>query len=171
MWRREQPRAWARRHAASLSAWFRRAPTDYFVDLMFRPAPGAATPSCQRQNSDTVGVAPVGAQPALSSETRAEINRILVRSVGQGRIDDNDRAYLAQVVAARTGLSPDEAQRRVAEVESKARENAKEAADKVAKAGAYLSFWTFMSLLFGGMAATLAGILGGTLRDAEGRAA
>jgi uncharacterized membrane protein len=34
-----------------------------------------------------------------------------------------------------------------------------------------LSFWTFMSLLFGGMAATLAGILGGSLRDAEGRAA
>jgi hypothetical protein len=147
------------------------APTDYFVDLVFRPAPGAATPSGQRPNSDTVGVAPAGAQPALSSETRAEINRILVRSVGQGRIDDNDRAYLAQVVAARTGLSPDEAQRRVAEVESKAREDAKEAADKVAKAGAYLSLWTFMSLLFGGTAATLAGILGGSLRDAEGRAA
>jgi hypothetical protein len=146
------------------------APTEYFVDLLFRPAPGAGTAGGQRPASDTVGVAPAGAQPALSSEARAEVNRILVRSVAQGRLDDNDRAYLAQVVAARTGLSPDEAQRRVAEVESKARENAKEAADKVAKAGAYLSFWTFMSLLFGGMAATLAGILGGSLRD-EGRAA
>jgi hypothetical protein len=147
------------------------APTEYFVDLLFRPAPGTGTAGGQRPASDTVGVAPAGAQPALSSEARAEVNRILVRSVAQGRLDDNDRAYLAQVVAARTGLSPDEAQRRVAEVESKARENAKEAADKVAKAGAYLSFWTFMSLLFGGMAATLAGILGGSLRDAEGRAA
>jgi len=147
------------------------APTEYFVDLLFRPAPGTGTAGGQRPASDTVGVAAAGAQPALSSEARAEVNRILVRSVAQGRLDDNDRAYLAQVVAARTGLSPDEAQRRVAEVESKARENAKEAADKVAKAGAYLSFWTFMSLLFGGMAATLAGILGGSLRDAEGRAA
>jgi hypothetical protein len=144
------------------------APTEYyFVDLLFRPAPAAATAGGQRPASDTVGIAPPGAQPALSSEARAEVNRILVRSVAQGRVDDNDRAYLAQVVAARTGLSPDEAQRRVAEVESKARD----AADKATKAGAYLSFWTFMALLFGGTAATLAGMLGGSLRDAEGRAA
>jgi hypothetical protein len=142
-------------------------PTEYFVDLLFRLGPGAATAGGQRPASDTVGIAPAGAQPALSNEARAEVNRILVRSVAQGRLDDNDRAYLAQVVAARTGLSPDEAQRRVAEVESKARD----AADKAAKAGAYLSFWTFMALLFGGTAATLGGMLGGSLRDAEGRVA
>jgi hypothetical protein len=142
-------------------------PTEYFVDLLFRPGPGAATANGQRPASDTVGLAPAGAQPALSNEARAEVNRLLVRSVAQGRLDDSDRAYLAQVVAARTGLSPDEAQRRVAEVESKARD----AADKTAKAGAYLSFWTFMALLFGGTAATLAGMLGGSLRDAEGRVA
>jgi len=40
----------------------------------------------------------------------------------------------------------------------------------VAKAGAYLSFWTFMSLLFGAVAATLAGVLGGELRDGEASA-
>jgi hypothetical protein len=66
---------------------------------------------------------------------------------------------------------PDEAQRRVTETETKARDNVKEAADKAAKTGAYFSFWTFMSLLFGAVAATLAGMLGGQLRDAEGRAA
>jgi hypothetical protein len=143
------------------------APTDYFVDLLFRPAPATATAAGQRPASNTVGIAAAGAQPALSSEARAEMSRILARSVAQGRIDDSDRAYLAQAVAIRTGLSPDEAQRRVSEVESKARD----AADKVAKAGAYFSFWTFMALLFGGTAATLAGILGGQLRDAEGRVA
>jgi hypothetical protein len=141
--------------------------TEYFVDLLFRPGPGAATAGGQRPASDTVGLAPAGAQSALSNEARAEVNRTLVHSVAQGRLDDSDRAYLAQVVAARTGLSPDEAQRRVAEVESKARD----AADKTAKAGAYLSFWTFVALLFGGTAATLAGMLGGSLRDAEGRVA
>jgi hypothetical protein len=41
----------------------------------------------------------------------------------------------------------------------------------VPKAAAYFSFWTFMALLFGGAAATLGGILGGQLRDAETRAA
>jgi hypothetical protein len=34
-------------------------------------------------------------------------------------------------------------------------------------AAAYLSFWTFMALLFGAVAATLAGILGGELRDED----
>jgi len=138
-------------------------PTDYFVDLMFRPAPSTATAGGQRPAPETVGIAPAGAQGALSSEARAEMTRILARSLVQARIDDADRAYLAQVVAARTGLSPDEAQRRVSEVESRARD----AADKAAKAGAYFSFWVFMALLFGGAAATLGGILGGQLRDAE----
>jgi hypothetical protein len=46
-------------------------PTDYFVDLLFRPDSPAATAS------DTVGTASAGAQPALSSEARAKITRIL----------------------------------------------------------------------------------------------
>jgi hypothetical protein len=142
-------------------------PTDYFVDLLFRPAPSTATAAGQRPSTDTVGIAPAGAQPGLSNETRAEVGRILARSAAQARVDDSDRAYLAQVVATRTGLSQDEAQRRVSEVEAKARD----AADTTAKAVAYFSFWTFMALLFGGTAATLGGILGGQLRDAETRAA
>ena len=138
-------------------------PTEYFVDLMLRPAPGT---------SETVGAASSPAQPsALDSETRAEVTRVVLHGVSQAGLDDNDRAYLAQVVSARTGLPPDEAKRRVAMVESKARDAVNEAADKTAKAAAYFSFWTFMSLLFGGVAATLAGILGGQLRDGEGRLA
>ena len=142
--------------------------TEYFVDLLFRPGPAPATASAPRPG-DTVGVAGAGAQPALSAEARAEVTQILVRSIGQGKLDDSDQGYLAQLVSARTGLPPDEAQRRVAEVETKARTAVKDAADKTAKAGAYFSFWSFMSLLFGATAATLAGILGGQLRDAEGR--
>lgn len=37
--------------------------------------------------------------------------------------------------------------------------------DEARKAAAYLSFWSFLALLFGAIAATLAGILGGELRD------
>jgi hypothetical protein len=136
------------------------ATMDYFLDLMFRP--GSNDPAAG-------GTAPANRQP-LSAETRAEVSRILGRSVAQGKLDDADRAYLAQIVSARTGLPQDAAQQRVAMVETKAREAVKEAADKTAKAGAYFSFWSFMSLLFGGVAATLGGILGGQLRD-EGRLA
>jgi hypothetical protein len=146
-------------------------PTEYFVDLMLRPAAG--TPIAGNQHpAETVGAASSPAQSSsLDSETRAEVTRVVLHGVSQAGLDDNDRAYLAQVVSARTGLPPDEAQRRVAMVEGKARDAVNEAADKSAKAAAYFSFWTFMSLLFGGVAATLAGILGGQLRDAEGRLA
>ena len=142
-----------------------------FVDLMLRPAPGTPTAGNQRP-AETVGAASSPAQPStLDSETRAEVTRVVLHGVSQAALDENDRAYLAQVVSARTGLPPDEAQRRVAMVEGKARDVVNEAADKTAKAAAYFSFWTFMSLLFGAVAATLAGILGGQLRDAEGRLA
>ena len=157
--------------AAGLSAARGQASTsgssDYFVDLMLRPGPSTATAAGQRPASDTVGIAPAGTQPGMSNEMRAEMGRILARSVAQGRLDDSDRAYMAQMVATRSGLSQEEAQRRVSEVEAKA----KDAADSAAKAGAYFSFWTFMALLFGGAAATFGGILGGQLRDAETRAA
>jgi hypothetical protein len=38
-------------------------------------------------------------------------------------------------------------------------------AEAARHAAAYVSFWSFMSLLFGAVAATLAGLLGGELRD------
>ncbi|MGA7486299.1 MAG: hypothetical protein WBW74_05080, partial [Xanthobacteraceae bacterium] len=69
------------------------APVEYFVDLLLRPAPGPATANQGTPPSDTVGIAPAGARP-LSPETRAELTRTLVRAVGQGGLDDNDRAYL-----------------------------------------------------------------------------
>jgi hypothetical protein len=40
-----------------------------------------------------------------------------------------------------------------------------ETTDAARKAAAFISFWSFMALLFGAVAATLAGILGGELRD------
>jgi len=37
--------------------------------------------------------------------------------------------------------------------------------DEARKAASYVSFWSFLALLFGAVAATLAGMLGGELRD------
>jgi hypothetical protein len=39
--------------------------------------------------------------------------------------------------------------------------------EEARKAAAYFSFWSFLALLFGAVAATLAGILGGELRDEQ----
>jgi hypothetical protein len=144
------------------------AVTDYYVDALLRPAAnGTATAGGQPA---TVGVAAAGAQSG-NAEARAEVARIIGHSIQLGRLDDADRAYLAQMVAARAGLPPDEAHRRVTETETKARAAVKDATDKAAKTGSYLAFWTFMALLFGAVAATLGGMLGGELRDAEGRVA
>ena len=142
--------------------------TGYFVDMLFRPGPNAPA-----QTSPAPGAAP-GAAPGTpasaqspNAESRAEATRIVTRGVAQGGLSNEDRAYLAQVVSQRTGLPPDQAQQRVTDVENKAKQNAKDAADKAAKAGSYFSFWLFMALLFGAAAATLGGIVGGDLRDKD----
>jgi hypothetical protein len=125
--------------------------TDYFVDMLFRPGP-SANPGAATDNA------------ATNNQSRAEAGRVLAHALTQGQVNNDDRTYLAKLVSQRTGLSQDEAQQRVTNVENQARESVKQAADKAAKAGAYLSFWTFMSLLFGAVAAVLGGILGGESR-------
>jgi hypothetical protein len=72
---------------------------------------------------------------------------------------------LAQIVSAQTGSSPNEAEQRVDDVVNTAKQDGTQAADAARKAAAYLSFWTFMSLLFGAVCATMGGMLGGDLRD------
>jgi hypothetical protein len=106
-----------------------------------------------------------GSNGAASDAERAQVARVLATTIRNGRLADDDKAYLAGLVAARTGVSQDEAQRRVDDVVNRARDSVKQAADTARKAAAYASFWTFMSLLFGAVAATLGGILGGELRD------
>jgi hypothetical protein len=133
--------------------------TDYFVDQLFRTPPRDGAAATQ----------PSATQPAATGQqdqqSRAEVNRILARSGTAGEISQDDRAYLGRVVSARTGLPPEEANRRVQEVEQRMKAQAKEAADKAAKAGSMLSFWTFMSLLMGAAAAAVGGIVGGNHRD------
>ena len=79
----------------------------------------------------------------------------------RGELSDDDRAYLAQMVSARTGLTPAEAQARVATLENEARL----AADNARRVAMQLAFWTVAALFMGALAASLAAIEGGALRD------
>jgi hypothetical protein len=160
-------------------------PTAYFSDLLFRPEPTAAARQAASQQPSTPSTGTgTGGAPAASpqgetppsmqtaggqdfSAQRAEVGRIMAYSLGQERMAEGDRAYLARMVAQRTGMTPAEAEQRVAATEQRLRENAKEAADKAAKTASIFSFWTFMSLLMGAAAATLGGIFGGNQRDEE----
>jgi hypothetical protein len=139
--------------------------TGYFVDLLFRGSPGApGTQTTAAPGAGTVGSAPASVPTGVGTQ-RAEASRIILASIRRGSLSDPDKQYLAQLVSARTGLTQDEAVRRVDQVEQQATATVKEAADKTRKAAAYLSFWSFMALLFGAAGATLGGILGGELRD------
>jgi hypothetical protein len=161
---------------------------DYFSDALLRPnaqnagqnagnganagaaggSAAATPPSGNEANGAAAGQSNgQGAGQANGSAGRqqAQVNRILITSLSPNGLSSDDRTYLAQLVAAQTGVSQDEAQRRVDAVTAQMKQEATQAAETARKAAAYLSFWTFMSLLFGAVCAALGGVLGGELRD------
>jgi hypothetical protein len=105
-------------------------PNGYFVDSLFRSV-----------------------HPALGAENvamQSEAARILAHTFRQRDVSADDRAYLAQLVGARTGLSPADAEKRVTDV--------------IAEAARFL-LWLFVALLIGALSASVAATLGGKQRD------
>jgi hypothetical protein len=127
-------------------------PNAYFVDTLFR--------------------APPGATPAAGSlqDFRGEATRILAQGAVSGTVSDTDKGYLAQLVSANTGLSPDEATTRVNEVMTavdQAKAEAAEAAETARKWTVLGAFLTAASLLVSGAAAYWAAMKGGNHRDKQ----
>jgi hypothetical protein len=106
-------------------------------------------------------------RPASGDTTasRAEVGRILTVSLRNGDLSPDDRHYLAQLVGDRTGLSPADADKRVGDWFAKAKATAADAADAARKAAAAFAFATCISMLVGAFVASVAGALGGRLRD------
>lgn len=107
-----------------------------------------------------------------AADSRAEVMRIMTTSMANGSLAADDRAYLAQTVAARTGMAPADAERRVDQVYSragaaaaKAEATAKDLADKARKAAAGAALWMTVALLLGAFVASLAATFGGRQRD------
>ena len=97
---------------------------------------------------------------AVDQETRAEAGRILLRGLGRD-MPAEDRTYLNRLVAARTGLAPADAERRVTQVITEARQ----AARRTRASGIIVGFMTAASLAAGAVAAWLAAGVGGRHRD------
>ena len=95
------------------------------------------------------------------SYLRAEAGRILLASTGRQGITADDRGYLARLVAARTGIAPPDAERRVDQVITAANT----AVHKARRSGVILGFATAVSLLAGAAAAWYASCAGGRHRD------
>ena len=144
-----------------------------------QPAPAAQTPAQPPQGADQSAHSPAGETPPsmalygsvpgaggqASDLPRAEVSRILFSGMREGGLSEGDRTYLARIVAARTGIPPEEADRRVNDIQTRALQTMRETAETARKAGAYISFWSFMALLFGAVASILGGVVGGELRD------
>ena len=127
------------------------------LDRLFRPDYGALTGG---NGQRAAGVFAGGRDLATDRDTA---RRILATFNVRGRteLEGEDRQYLAQMVAARTGLEPAAAERRVAAVEAEMRVKI----DSARRAAAHLSFWLVASMLLGACAAGLTAAEGGAARD------
>lgn len=120
------------------------SPMDGYIDSLLRADPAAQTST---------------SNPA---ESRSEIARLFTRSFRDGGdLKPSDRDYVAKVVAARTGMSQPDADKRVNDVVTQIKTDA----DTARKATASLAFWLTASLLLGAFCASLAATEGGGLRD------
>jgi len=123
-------------------------PIDLAVDSLFR-SEGAA-------NATAAPGASAAAEPA-----RTEIARLLVNDLRNGAVSPADRTYIARVIAARTGLSQADAERRVDEVVTATRQTL----DAARKAAAQFALWLAAALFLGAFGSALAAVEGGQLRD------
>ena len=134
-------------------------PMGYFVDSLFRAGPGSAA-------------AAPGPGAAPTSTPSGEVGRIFLNAIRAGALPPDDTRYLGQLVAQRTGLSQQDAEKRVTETFNRAkaaadeaRDKAKAAADTARKSSAYASLWLFISLLIGAFVASYLATRGGRRRD------
>lgn len=126
--------------------------TSYFVDTLFRPSDPARLASAN----------------ATDEQASMQASRILVTSAASGEVSAEDRTYLSQLVAARTGLSEADAQARVDAILTRVNEakvKTQQAADTARKASATFALVTALSLAIGAFIASAAAALGGKQRD------
>ena len=105
---------------------------------------------------------------ASNQDVAAQASRILANGVRIGDVPPGDRAYLAQLVAAKTGISQADAQKRVDDtIEStkEAETKARQAADAARKATATFAIFTALSMMIGAFVAAAAAAIGGNIRD------
>jgi hypothetical protein len=103
-----------------------------------------------------------------TQDAAAQATRILANGVRNGDVPPADRTYLAQLVAAKTGISQADAQKRVDDTIAGAKDaeiKARQAADAARKSAATFAIFTALSLLIGAFVAMSAAAFGGNVRD------
>ena len=106
-------------------------------------------------------------QAMTPDQRRAEIAQILATRVRQGEFRGEQRNRLSQLVAAESGIPPEQANERIGQVETQAREaaaraetQAREAAQAAAETAATSAYWLFAAMILGAAAAVLGARIG-----------
>jgi hypothetical protein len=139
--------------AANSAASRNASPQGYAIDTLFR----STSPDNARSDAN---------------DARGEAIRIFSRAIANGDMPAGDRAYLVQMIAARTGISQAAAEKRVDDAfasEKAVETKARDAANQARKTAAAFAMFTALSLVVGAFIACVAGALGGRLRDEPGR--
>jgi hypothetical protein len=165
----------------------------YDIDKLFRaptPAPGAAmsgalaggagpsspgpssspSPSSQGPSPENGAASGAGSIPGMdmSNDPRIEAVYIAFHAMAYQAVSDDDRAYLAHLLQAQTGISAVDAQKRVDDFITAtldAENKARAAADAARKGAAEASIYTGLAMLIGAFIASVSAALGGRLRD------
>lgn len=122
------------------------------------PTPAAPT-------ATTAGTAPAA---GAAEQSREAASRIMATRIADGRLPDDDRAYLTRIVMDNTGLGEAEASARVDQAVAglqQARAEARDLAERARRFGILVTFLTAASLAIGAAACWWAAILGGQHRD------
>ncbi len=126
------------------------AATSYGIDKLFR------TP---------LDASPTNAQ---TTDRRTDVRNILANAVASGGVSANDRDYMSSLIVQQTGVSQDDARRRVDEfiaATKDAEAKAKSAADTARKSAAQAAIYMALSMAIGAFIASVSAALGGQLRD------
>jgi hypothetical protein len=145
-------------------------------------SPGSSSPGSSRPGSSRPGPSSPGPSPAngaasgagsipgmdMSNDPRIEAVYIAFHAMANQSVSDDDRAYLAQLVQAQTGVAAVDAQERVDDFITTtldAENKARAAADATRKGAAEASIYTGLAMLIGAFIASVSAALGGRLRD------
>jgi len=110
------------------------------------------------------------ASAPVDEGTRGEVGRILMSTLGDGELDAADRDYLVAIVAARAGISPEEAGQRIDQLIEQGRQleaEARAAAETARRLAMVAAFMAAASLLVSAAAAYFGATLGGKHRDQQ----
>lgn len=120
-------------------------PMDIYVDQLLRPGPSASAATSTNRD-----------------DSRAELSRLLTASFRSGKeMSGDDKTYVSQIVARNTGLSQEEAEKRVDQTIATVKSNL----DAARKSAMQLAYWIVASLLIGAFSASLAAMEAGAFRD------